>query len=113
MSATLSAARAHSAAVATAASLVTSTRSFGRRRSPAPIGCDSERGGERLRQRASRATKVPNAGRVVPEFARSDVREVFVRSYRIVYRVVDADIVILTVFEGHKLLGELDLDADA
>jgi toxin ParE1/3/4 len=67
---------------------------------------------ERLRQRASRATKVPNAGRVVPEFARSDVREVFVRSYRIVYRVVDADIVILTVFEGHKLLGELDLDAD-
>ena len=48
----------------------------------------------------------------MPEFARSDVREVFVRSYRIVYRVVDADIVILTVFEGHKLLGELDLDAD-
>lgn len=32
---------------------------------------------------------------------------------RIVYRVVDDDIVVLTVFEGHKLLGDLDLDANA
>lgn len=65
---------------------------------------------ERLRQRAVRATKLPNAGRVVPEIARRDVREVLVRSYRIVYRVVD-DIVVLTVFEGHKLLGDIDPDA--
>lgn len=66
---------------------------------------------ERLRQRAVKASKMPRAGRVVPEIGRDDVREVFQRSYRIVYRVVDDGIVVLTVFEGHRLLGQLDLDA--
>ena len=65
---------------------------------------------EKLRQRAVKASKVPRTGRVVPEIARDDVREVFQRTYRIVYRVVDDGIVVLTVFEGHRLLGKLDPD---
>lgn len=65
---------------------------------------------EKLRQRALKASKVPRAGRVVPEIGRADVREVLLRSYRIVYRVVAGGIVVLTVFEGHRLLGELDPD---
>ncbi|MBL8918549.1 MAG: type II toxin-antitoxin system RelE/ParE family toxin [Myxococcaceae bacterium] len=65
---------------------------------------------EKIRQRAARASKMPLTGRVVPEIARDDVREVFQRSYRIVYRVVDDGIVELTVFEGHRLLGTLDPD---
>ncbi len=65
---------------------------------------------EKLRQRAVRASKLPRAGRVVPEIARDDVREVFQRTYRIVYRIVVDGIVVLTVFEGHRLLGELDPD---
>jgi plasmid stabilization system protein ParE len=40
--------------------------------------------------------------RVEPE----DVREVFLRSYRIVYRVIDEELFVLTVFEGHRLLPE-------
>lgn len=48
----------------------------------------------------------------MPELARSDVCEVFLRTYRIVYRVVDQDIAVLSVFEGHKLPGELDPDSD-
>lgn len=67
---------------------------------------------ERLRQRAEVAAELPNLGRVVPEIGRSDVREVFVRAYRIVYRVVDDAIVVLTVFEGHRQLGSIDPDAD-
>jgi hypothetical protein len=51
--------------------------------------------------------------RIVPEIGRSDVREVFLRTYRIVYRVLDEGIVVLTVVEGHRLLGELDPDSDA
>jgi len=39
---------------------------------------------------------------VVPEFEGLDVREVFLRSYRIVYRVLEAEIHVLTVFEGHR-----------
>ena len=65
---------------------------------------------EKLRQRAVRASKLPRAGRVVPEIARDDVREVFQRTYRIVYRIVVDGIVVLTVLEGHRLLGELDPD---
>lgn len=67
---------------------------------------------ERLRQRALKASKMPRTGRVVPEVARDDVREVFERSYRVVYRVVDDGIVVLTVFEGHRLLGELEPNED-
>lgn len=67
---------------------------------------------EKIRERAVRASKMPRTGRVVPEVARDDVREVFQRTYRIVYRVVDDGIVVLTVFEGHRLLGELDPDQE-
>lgn len=65
---------------------------------------------EKLRQRAVKASKVPGSGRVVPEIGRDDVREVFQRTYRIVYRVVDDGIVVLTVFEGHRLLGKVEPD---
>lgn len=56
-----------------------------------------------LRSRAREATGAPRAGRVVPEFEREDVREVFLRTYRIVYRIREDNIDVLTVFEGHRL----------
>ena len=57
----------------------------------------------RLRERARAVAELPESGRRVPETARDDVREVLVRSYRIVY-LIDAETVsILTVFEGHRL----------
>jgi len=63
---------------------------------------------ERLRHAAELAAATPLAGRRVPE--RDDIRETFLRSFRIVYRV-DADgITVLTVFEGHRLLPEVDID---
>ena len=58
---------------------------------------------ERLRKRAVKASRTPRGGRVVPEIGRDDVREVFVGAYRIVYRVMPREIVVLTVFEGHRL----------
>lgn len=65
---------------------------------------------ERLRQQASVAAELPLAGRRVPEIDRDDVRETFLRSYRIVYRVESDGITVLTVFEGHRLLREGDID---
>ncbi len=59
---------------------------------------------KRLQARARLAGGAPLAGRIVPEVQHTDVREVFSRSYRIVYRVLDAEIHVLTVFEGHRLL---------
>jgi plasmid stabilization system protein ParE len=60
---------------------------------------------DKLRLRARHAASAPLAGRIVPEFGRADLREVFVGAYRIVYRVQDDGIAVLTVFEGHRLLG--------
>jgi toxin ParE1/3/4 len=59
---------------------------------------------ERLETRARKAAVVPLTGRVVPEIGRRDVREVIVKGYRIVYLVRSEDVVILTVFESHRLL---------
>lgn len=50
------------------------------------------------------AARVPLGGRRVPELQREDVREVFLKRYRIVCRVTESQCEVLTVFEGHKLL---------
>ena len=65
---------------------------------------------ERLRAKAASAAAAPMAGRQVPELRREDVREVFLRTYRIVYRVLGESIVVLTVFEGHRRLPPLEPD---
>jgi plasmid stabilization system protein ParE len=55
---------------------------------------------------------MPLGGRVVPEVGRDDVREVFQRSYRIIYRVAGDDIRVLTVFEGHRRLRLGDIEEE-
>ena len=65
----------------------------------------------KLKACANDASHMPYAARVVPEYGRSNVREVFLRSYRIIFRVVDGGIHVLHVWHGHRLLPDLDLDA--
>jgi plasmid stabilization system protein ParE len=50
------------------------------------------------------AARMPFAGRVVPELGQPDVREVIRRNYRIVYRARERQIVMLTVFDGRRLM---------
>jgi len=61
---------------------------------------------QRLRKSARKAAETPLAGRVVPERADQEVREVFMRNYRIVYRVYRDAIHVLTVFQGHRLFSQ-------
>jgi plasmid stabilization system protein ParE len=61
---------------------------------------------DQLRERARAAADAPRAGRRVPEIGRDDIREVLLRSYRIVYAVREGEIRVLTVFEGHRTLPE-------
>ena len=60
----------------------------------------------KLRRTAEHAARTPLAARVVPEVQREDVREVFLRSYRIVYGVRADGIFVFTVFGGGKQLSE-------
>ena len=46
----------------------------------------------------------PRIGRTVPEIANPDIRELLFKKYRIVYRLTEKNIEILSVFEGHRLL---------
>jgi addiction module RelE/StbE family toxin len=46
----------------------------------------------------------PRLGRMVPEIANPVIRELIFKKYRIVYRLNEESVEILTVFEGHMLL---------
>jgi toxin ParE1/3/4 len=66
----------------------------------------------RLRECARKAAPFPYAGRKVPELDRDDVREVFLGSYRIIYRVFPDVLEVQTVIEGHRLLARPETAPD-
>lgn len=81
------------------------------------IGTDSPERAEKfinyLIERGESIAQNPHIGRIVPEISNPEIRELIIKKYRIVYRVRENRIEILTVFEGHKLLriDELDIDS--
>ena len=46
-------------------------------------------------------------GRVVPELDETNIRELFVYSYRLIYEVTDKDIVVLAVIHGRRKLPDI------
>ena len=62
---------------------------------------------DKLVDRAEKAAESPRAGRVVPEVGAPDIREVFLRTYRIIYRIERDRILVLTILEGHRRLRAL------
>jgi toxin ParE1/3/4 len=65
---------------------------------------------QKLEQRARLAGRSPGLGRKVPEVDRQDVREAIVGNYRIVYIVQAKTVDILTIFDGHRLMPDLDVE---
>ena len=65
-----------------------------------------------LIEHAESIAQNPKIGRTFPEILNPQIREIIVEKYRIVYRIKEEKIVILTVFEGHRLLriDELKID---
>ena len=53
-----------------------------------------------------RTAAFPSSGRIVPEIDRSDIREIILEHYRIVYQHKKDEIIVLTVFEGHRSLDD-------
>ncbi len=76
------------------------------------ISRDAPRYAELFAARVFQATEhlaqFPRSGRVVPELGRDDIREIIVRGYRVVYRVVPNEVEILTVHHGARLLGDVE-----
>ena len=56
-----------------------------------------------------RLKKFPQSGRVVLEINRKDIQEIILGNYRIIYRIENELIFILTVRHGKQLLSEEEL----
>ena len=54
----------------------------------------------------------PRIGRMVPEFSDPDIRELIIKGYRLVYRIVKDRINFLTVFEGHRQIRKSEIFFD-
>lgn len=65
---------------------------------------------ERLIASLDQVRLFPEIGRIVPEYHRPELREVILGSYRVVYRLWDAQIEVLTVFHGARLFPD-DVEA--
>jgi len=53
---------------------------------------------------ADHLAQFPRLGRIVPEVARDDVRELVVGNYRLIYRIFHNQVEILTVHHGARRL---------
>ena len=59
---------------------------------------------DQLIEHAELLSGKPLMGRIVSELANPDIRELVFKKYRIIYRLKEKRIEILTVFEGHRLM---------
>ena len=58
----------------------------------------------RIVETAETIPEFPEIGRIVPEIANRSIRERFVYSYRIIYRIEEQQILIAAVIHGSRLL---------
>ena len=64
----------------------------------------------RLVEAVERLELFPRSGRIVPELADPQLREIIESPYRIVYRVLDERVEVLTVFRASRLLRSAFVD---
>lgn len=62
----------------------------------------------RVVAKAEASIEFPLSGRVVPEWRNSEYREVFVYSYRIIYRVVEDTVIVFAVIHGSRQIGAIE-----
>lgn len=59
---------------------------------------------QRITSRCGQLAELPHSGHKVPDFSRDDIRELFSRPYRIIYRIKSDQIDILSVMHYRRLL---------
>ena len=61
---------------------------------------------EKMLAAASGLNQFQQSGRIVPELNQPDIRERFVYSYRLIYRIEPAHILVTAVIHGRRLLDD-------
>ena len=65
---------------------------------------------ERIKQKTSILKSMPEIGRIVPEYDKNEIRELFEGNYRIIYRITTIDLVeILTIHHTSRNIHTKDL----
>lgn len=62
-----------------------------------------------IQEKTEILNELPNIGKVVPELATAQVRELHIYSYRILYEVIDSDCYILAVIHQRQDISESEL----
>ena len=60
-------------------------------------------------KKVSRLKRYPESGRIVPELSISRIREIIYGNYRIIYRIKQEFIIVLTVRHGRQILPEEEI----
>jgi plasmid stabilization system protein ParE len=66
---------------------------------------------DRVLRAADRLASYPRLGRTVPELGIENIREVIVGSYRVIYRIGQDEVHLLTVHHGARLLNASKIEA--
>ena len=59
---------------------------------------------EQVREKVEYLTQFPKIGRKVPELDDSNIRELILRNYRIIYRILVEKVQIIRVIHGSRIL---------
>ena len=68
---------------------------------------------DRAFRSTDRLANYPRLGRVVPELGIENIREILLGSYRLIYRIQQDDLEVLTVHHGARLLNTGRIDSRA
>lgn len=65
---------------------------------------------ERVKRQLEQISAYPESGRMVPEVGASDIRELQVKPYRVIYRVLIDQIEVISIVHGRRDFKELPQD---
>ncbi len=68
---------------------------------------------DRILRATDRLASNPRLGRMVPELGIENIREVIVGNYRVIYRLREDDVHLLTVHHGARLLDTAKIEGGA
>ena len=58
---------------------------------------------DRLTRRSEQISRFPQSGRIVPEYRRTELREVIERPYRLIYRIREEQVDILAIMHSAQM----------
>jgi len=59
---------------------------------------------EQVREKVENLIQFPRMGRIVPELDEPNIRELILRNYRIIYRILEKEIQIVRLFHGSRIM---------